>query len=205
MKDKIKIQEAIVVEGKYDKIKLSSIFDTLIIVTNGFAIRRDKKTQELIRRCAGQQGIIVFTDSDRAGFLIRGFLKGSVQAGRVKHAYAPQIAGKEARKDAPSKDGFLGVEGIERDLIVKAVLEAAQVRPEEGRQITKQDFYQDGLSGGGGSEELRARLKRALRLPGNLSANGLLQVMNQLYSYEDYKKTIEKLKAGNEIPINPEE
>ena len=109
--EKIKIREAIIVEGKYDKIKLSSIFDTLIIETTGFSIYKDKEKQRLIRKCAAESGIIVFTDSDRAGFLIRNFLNGAVPAENIKHAYIPQIKGKERRKEAPSKDGFLGVEG----------------------------------------------------------------------------------------------
>lgn len=192
--EKIKIKEAIIVEGKYDKIKLSSIFDTLIIETTGFSIRGDKEKQKLIRKCAKETGIIVFTDSDRAGFLIRNFLNGTVPAENIKHAYIPQIEGKESRKDAPSKDGFLGVEGVDREIIVKAVLYAApKITAGGGRKVTKADFYAFGLSGKENSEEKRNVLKKRLNLPKNLSSSALLQTVNQLMTFDEFEKEIKSI------------
>ena len=194
MGEKIKIREAIVVEGKYDKIKLASVFDTLIIETTGFSVYSDKEKLNLIRRCAEETGIIIFTDSDRAGFLIRNFLNGSIKKENIKHAYIPQIKGKEPRKESYSKDGFLGVEGVEKELIIKAINDAAPVVAEKkGRQVTKKDFYDDGLSGCENSAEKRNILKKKLNLPQNLSSNALLQTINQLMSYEDYKKLTESI------------
>lgn len=192
--EKIKIKEAIIVEGKYDKIKLSSIFDTLIIETTGFSIYKDKEKQKLIRRCAKETGIIVFTDSDRAGFLIRGFINGNVPKENIKHAYIPQIRGKETRKAEPSKDGFLGVEGVDKEVIIKAITNAAPVIAEKpGRLVTKADFYADGLSGGEESTKRRDKLKKLLDLPTNMSASALLGTVNQLMSYEQYKEMVKKL------------
>ena len=192
--EKIKIKEAIIVEGKYDKIKLSSIFDTLIIETTGFSIYKDKEKQKLIRRCAKETGIIVFTDSDRAGFLIRGFINGNVPKENIKHAYIPQIRGKETRKAEPSKDGFLGVEGVDKEVIIKAITNAAPVIAEKpGRLVTKADFYADGLSGGEESAKRRDKLKKLLDLPTNMSASALLGTVNQLMSYEQYKEMVKKL------------
>lgn len=194
MAEKIKIKEAIIVEGKYDKIKLSSIFDTLIIETVGFSIRGDKEKQKLIRKCAAETGIIIFTDSDRAGFLIRNFLNGSVPSENIKHAYIPQIKGKESRKEAPSKDGFLGVEGVDRDIIVKAVLSAApRISEGNAKKVTKADFYAFGLSGGENSEQKRNSLKKLLDLPKNLSASALLQTINQLMSYEEFLEFLKRI------------
>ena len=192
--EKIKIKEAIIVEGKYDKIKLSSIFDTLIIETTGFSIYKDKEKQKLIRRCAKETGIIVFTDSDRAGFLIRGFINGNVPKENIKHAYIPQIRGKETRKAEPSKDGFLGVEGVDKEVIIKAITNAAPVIAEKpGRLVTKADFYADGLSGGEESAKRRDKLKKLLDLPTNMSASALLGTVNQLMSYEQYNEMVKKL------------
>ncbi len=192
--EKIKIKEAIVVEGKYDKIKLSSIFDTLIIETTGFSIRGDKEKQRLIRKCAAETGIIVFTDSDRAGFLIRNFLNGSVPSENIKHAYIPQIEGKESRKETPSKDGFLGVEGVDREIIIKAVLSAApKIVEKNGKKVTKADFYAMGLSGRENSEEKRNALKKKLGLPKNLSATALMQTVNQLMTYEEFENLLKSI------------
>ncbi len=194
MDKKIKIREAIIVEGKYDKIKLSSIFDTLIIETTGFSIYKDKEKQRLIRKCAKDTGIIVFTDSDRAGFLIRRFLNGNIPKENIKHAYIPQISGKESRKQSPSKDGFLGVEGVDKDIIISAISSAAPVVFNSNeKKVSKTDFYQDGLSGGEESSQRRDALKKLLGLPVNLSANALLQTINQLCTYEEYKELIKKI------------
>lgn len=150
----IKINQAVVVEGRYDKIKLSSILDTVIIETNGFGIFKDKEKQALIRLLAEKRGIIVLTDSDGAGFKIRSFISGIVPPDRVTHVYTPDIFGKERRKERPSKEGKLGVEGIETRILLEA-LKKSGVTVEEGekeeapkRLITSADFYEDGLSGG---------------------------------------------------------
>ncbi len=194
MEEKIKIKEAIIVEGKYDKIKLSGIFDTLIIETTGFSICTDKAKQKLIRECASKTGVIVFTDSDRGGFIIRNFLNGSIPPENIKHAYIPQIKGKESRKDTPSKDGFLGVEGVSRDVIVSAVLSAApKITEKKEKVITKADFFRFGLSGKDDSAKKRDALKKALGLPINLSASALLQVLNQTMSYEEFENTLQKI------------
>lgn len=193
MEQKIKIKEAIIVEGKYDKIKLSGIFDTLIIETTGFSICTDKEKQKLIRDCALKTGIIVFTDSDRGGFIIRNFLNGSIPPENIKHAYIPQIKGKESRKDAPSKDGFLGVEGVSREIIVNAVLSAApRITEKKEKVITKTDFYKFGLSGSNESAKKRDELKKKLGLPVNLSSSALLQVLNQTMSYEEFADIMQK-------------
>ncbi len=197
MEEKIKIREAIIVEGKYDKIKLSSVFDTLIIETTGFSIYTDKEKQQLIRKCAKETGIIIFTDSDRGGFLIRNFLNGAIPPENIKHAYIPQIKGKEHRKVAPSKDGFLGVEGVSRQVIVDAVLSASpKISEKKSRLITKADFYALGLSGKEDSAKKRNILKKNLNLPSNLSAGALLQTLNQLFEYDEFISVWEKLLSG---------
>ncbi|MDR3644175.1 MAG: DUF4093 domain-containing protein [Clostridia bacterium] len=186
----IRIREAVIVEGKYDKIKLSSIIDAVIIETNGFAIFRDAERMELIRRLANKSGVLIITDSDSAGFKIRHFIGGSLPKGCVKHAYMPDIYGKEHRKAQPSKEGKLGVEGIPREAIVRS-LENAGVLCEEvrepARRITKTDFFEDGLAGGEGSAEKRRRLLERLGLPQRLSANALIDVLNVIEGYEGYK------------------
>lgn len=188
----IRVKEAIVVEGKYDKIKLSSLVDGIIIETNGFGIFRDREKMEYIRRLARERGLLVLTDSDGAGFLIRGRISSCVPREQVKHAYIPDILGKERRKTAPSKEGKLGVEGME-PAVLKAALEraGATVTPEESpagqtEKISKADLYSLGLSGGAGSEEKRKALQRAMGLPERLSANGLLQALNALYSRQEF-------------------
>ena len=166
----IKINEVIVVEGKYDKIKLSSIVDGLIIETDGFGIYNDREKLELLRKLAPVRGVLILTDSDAAGFQIRSYLNGCLPKGTVKHAYIPDIYGKEKRKDHVSKEGKLGVEGIDAGLIIKA-LEAAGVSAistdDEKRRISKTDLFELGLTGGTDSAERR---KRLLHYLGCLSA-----------------------------------
>lgn len=184
---KLKIKEAVVVEGKYDKIKLSALIDGLIIETHGFAIFRDKEQLELLRRLADKRGLIILTDSDSAGFLIRNFLKGAIDPEKIKNAYIPDIFGKEKRKAAPGKEGKLGVEGIPlnilRECLKKAGIESDYKAP-QGRQITKTDLYLLGLSGGSESAQRRRLVQKALDLPEHLSANALVEVLNTLTDYE---------------------
>lgn len=187
----IKIKEAIITEGKYDKIKLSQIFDTLIICTNGFNIFKDEPLQKLIRKTAQTQGVIILTDSDRAGFLIRGFLNGICE--NTKNAYTPQIEGKEKRKQTKSKDGFLGVEGISDADIEKAVMTAATKAEKHERPITKADLYDFGLSGGKNSAELRDIVLKKLDLPLGITANPMLNILNVLFSYDEFVKFLENI------------
>lgn len=191
----IHIREAVVVEGKYDKIKLSSLIDAVIVETDGFAIFKDAEKLALIRRLAEKRGVLILTDSDAAGFKIRGFLSGALPVGQVRHAYMPDIFGKEKRKTTPSKEGKLGVEGIPPDIIIQSLARAgvlAEQTETPRRRVTKADLFADGLSGGRQSAEKRRALLRRLRLPERLSANGLLDMLNAMYSYEEYKRAVEE-------------
>ena len=190
----MKIKEAIVVEGNYDKIKLSRIVDTTIIVTDGFMIFKNKSLMKLIGTMADKRGVIVFTDSDRAGFQIRNYIKNVLHGKNVKHAYIPDIKGKERRKDKPSKEGFLGVEGISDDIIIEALKNAVTIEDNnivETRKITKADLCADGLCGMADSHIKRTQFLRKLGLPVRMSSNMMLDVMNSVYGYEEYKRLID--------------
>ncbi len=182
----IRLEEAIVVEGKYDKIKLGQIFDAVIVTTDGFGIFNDPEKLAYLRRLAITCGIIVFTDPDGAGLVIRNHIKSAVGEGKVYHAYIPDVPGKERRKRQPGKAGLLGVEGVSDQMIIDAVLASGvrgSSRPRD--PITKADLYALGLSGGSGSAALRKKLAARLALPSNLSANGLLDAVNLLCSREE--------------------
>lgn len=186
----IKVQEAIVVEGRYDKNTLSQIVDAPILETSGFAIMKDKDQLELLRKVAQKRGLIVFTDSDGAGFVIRNFLKGAIPEKYLKHAYIPDVPGKERRKKAPGKEGKLGVEGMTPEIIIDCLKRAGatidgQVQ-ERSNEITKQDFMAWGLSGGANSSTLRKTLQKTLALPAHMSANALLQAVNLLYTKKEF-------------------
>lgn len=189
----IKINEAIAVEGNYDKIKLSQLVDTTIVVLDGFMIYKDKPKQNMLKMLADKCGLIILTDSDAAGFRIRTYLKNILSGRNVKHAYIPDIKGKEKRKAKPSKEGFLGVEGMSDDVILKALAEVSSeaqksdISAEMTRKVTKADLFADGFSGGENSHEARRRLTRILGLPARISANMLLDVINSLYTYDEYK------------------
>ena len=185
----VKIREAIVVEGRYDKNTLSQIVDAPIFETGGFQIHKDKQQLRLLRQIAEKRGLIVFTDSDGAGFVIRNYLKGAIDAQYLKHAYIPDIYGKEKRKASPGKEGKLGVEGMAPEIILEA-LRRCGATFEDGERITsgsitKQDMMELGLSGGKDSSALRQKLLQELRLPSHMSANGLLQALNLLYTKEE--------------------
>ena len=182
----VKIQEAIVVEGRYDKNTLAQIVDAPILETSGFGIMNDKSQLELLRRVAQSRGLIVFTDSDGAGFVIRNYLKSSIDNRFLKHAYIPDIPGKERRKDAPGKEGKLGVEGMTPQVILDCLRRAgATILGEETctitNDITKQDLMELGLSGGKDSSILRKKLLHKLQLPEHMSSNAMLQALNLLY------------------------
>ncbi len=192
----IKLTQTVIVEGKYDKIKLSSFLDAVIIETGGFAIYKDPEKLALIRALAKKTGILILTDSDRAGFQIRSYLKGAIPDGQVLHAYIPDVLGKERRKTAPSKEGKLGVEGIAKEHILTALKQAgvtASDRVQDEPRITKLDLYTDGLSGGQNSAALRHALLKQLNLPERLSANALVEVLNAFYTREQYKAIVREL------------
>lgn len=192
MIDKIKLNIPIAVEGKYDKIKLSSIADAQIITTEGFGVFASKEKAALIRRIAEPRGIIVLTDSDGAGLVIRNYFNSILPKEKLFHIYIPKIEGKEKRKKSPSKEGTLGVEGIDADLLRSLLAPFAADEPTtRGREVTKTDFFADGLSGGDGSAERRRRLCERLALPDNMSANALLAAVNLLCDYDKYKEMVE--------------
>lgn len=193
----IHVNEAVIVEGKYDKIKLSSIIDALIVETNGFQIFKDKEQMALLRRLADTRGLLVLTDSDSAGFLIRHYLAGSISSNKIKHAYIPDILGKEKRKEKPSKEGKLGVEGVSAEVILEALKRAGVVAEQEkapaGRKITKTDLYLAGISGGPNSAQKRKALLHKLNLPEHLSTNSLPEILSTLLNYDDFKKLTSEL------------
>ncbi len=185
------VKEVIVVEGRYDKNTLSQIVDAVIIETSGFGIFNDAQKQKLLRTMAQARGLVVLTDSDGAGFVIRNFIKGCVDSACVKHAYIPDVYGKERRKAAQSKEGKLGVEGMRPQVILDALIRAGATvdeRPaaESAARITKADMYKCGLSGGTGSREKRAALIKRLDLPEKLSADALLDVLNAIMTREEF-------------------
>ena len=199
----IKIKEAIVVEGRYDKNTLSQIVDAPILETSGFGIMKDKQQLKLLRKVAETRGLIVFTDSDGAGFVIRNYLKGAIPFRYLLHAYIPDIPGKERRKSAPGKEGKLGVEGMTPQIIVDALRKAgATVLGEEtvrcAGNVTKQDMMELGLSGGQGSSELRKKLMKKLDLPEHMSANALLQALNLLYTLDELRSILPQLGENND-------
>lgn len=185
-----KIREVILVEGRYDKNTLSQVVDAVILETSGFGVFNDKQKQKLLRRLAESRGLIVLTDSDGAGFVIRNFIRGCVDPALVKHAYIPDIYGKERRKSAPSKEGKLGVEGMRPEVLLDALRRAGATIDGEStvqqNAISKADLYARGLSGCDGSAEKRKDLMKKLDLPEHLSAAALLDVLNALMSREDF-------------------
>lgn len=192
----IKIDQAIIVEGKYDKIKLSSVVDGIIIVTNGFRIFKDKEKLELIRYYAQTTGIIILTDSDSAGRKIRGYIKGAVHDGSIKNVYIPDIFGKEKRKDKPSAEGKLGVEGIDSDILIKAFEKAGITASESDsvHDIKNMTLFENGLSGGQNSKLLRERLQMKLGLPSLMSSASLIEVLNTMMNGEELAEEVRLIK-----------
>ena len=200
----IKIKEAIVVEGRYDKNTLSQIIDAPILETAGFGIMKNKSQLRLLRRVAQQRGIIIFTDSDGAGFVIRNFLKGAIDKRYVKHAYIPDIYGKEKRKATAGKEGKLGVEGMKPDVILDCLRRAgATIEGEssvELHRITKQDLMELGLSGGRDSSAKRLWLLKKLNMPEHMSANAMLQALNLLYTPEQLTELMKQQEQEASAP-----
>ena len=192
----VKIKEAILVEGRYDKNTLSQILDAPILETSGFGIMKDKAQLALLRQVAQTRGLVVFTDSDGAGFVIRNFIKSAIPGQYLKHAYIPDVYGKERRKAAPGKEGKLGVEGMKRDVLLEALrragatFEGETAAPAAG--ITKQDMMELGLSGGPDSSARRLALMKRLGFPEHMSANALLQALNLLYTRDQLTELMEK-------------
>ena len=193
----VKIKEAIVVEGRYDKNTLSQIVDDTIFETNGFGIFKDKQRMALLRQVAERRGLIVFTDPDGAGFVIRNHIKSAIPGQYLKHAYTPDIFGKERRKSAPGKEGKLGVEGMKKDVILEALRKAGATIEGEtaaaAQSITKQDLMELGLSGGANAAENRKALMNKLNLPEHMSANALLQALNLLCTLDELKAILQEI------------
>lgn len=195
MMEKPRLEQLILVEGKYDASKLADLVDALILPVGGFAVFTRDETKSLIRRLGAQRGVIILTDSDAAGFRIRVYLNKLTQGLDVQNAYVPAIAGKERRKSTPSKEGLLGVEGVPAKEILKALERAgAKRRPErQGREITYADLYELGVSGTADSASRRRTLLASLGLPPRLSKKAMREVLNTLYSYEELTEAIQRL------------
>jgi len=192
----IKLDRPVIVEGKYDVIKLSNIIDGLIIKTDGFGIFKDREKQSFLRALAKEKGIIVLTDSDGAGFVIRNFISSIVPPNRITHVYIPDIFGKEKRKTEFSAEGKLGVEGISEKVLLEAFEKAgvtASLTNEKRRLITPLDLYENGLSGKPNSAEKRKMLLKKLSLPEHLSSSALIKILNTFVTYEDFEKTVKEL------------
>lgn len=193
------VREAIVVEGRYDKNTLSQVVDAVILETAGFGVFKDQERLALLRRLAQQRGIIVLTDSDGAGFVIRNFLKGAIPPEQVKHAYIPDIRGKERRKRAPGKEGKLGVEGMPPQLLLEALERAGATfldgdGPRSPRgELTPAQLYVLGLTGRPDSAQRRQALLKRLDLPEHMSAKALLTVLNALYTSDEVIQLVQTL------------
>lgn len=191
----IKIDKVIIVEGRYDKIKLSSMIDGIIIETEGFGIFKDKDKQKLIRKLAETKGIVILTDSDSAGFVIRNFITSIVPKEYITNVYIPDIYGKENRKDSPSKEGKLGVEGVSAEILKEAFKKAgigvSQSETNERKKITLNDFFDDGLTGDTQSKRKRTDLLKKLDLPERMSTKAMLDILNTFITYDEYKKLVE--------------
>ncbi len=197
------IKETIVVEGRYDKEKLKTVTDAPIICTGGFDLYKNKNTVKAICRMAEKTGVIILTDSDRAGFRIRSYIKQCTGGrGSVKHAYIPTVPGKERRKDKAGKEGILGVEGIDEETLAEILSRVAEVEDStdnaegcDGRgEVTSAMFYEDGFTGKDGSAELRARLAKQLGLPLRITPKAMLDIINKAYGVDEYKKAVEQIK-----------
>lgn len=193
----IRVREAIVVEGRYDKNTLRQLVDAPIFETHGFGIMKDTRRLAFLRQVAEQRGIIILTDSDGAGFVIRNYLKGAIPKGKVLHAYIPDLPGKERRKREPGKEGKLGVEGMRPEVLLEALrtagaaIEGVSVQPSED-PITKQDLYELGFSGRPDSAARRAAMQRELELPERMGANALLDALNLLFTREEFREKYQR-------------
>lgn len=197
----IRLDRPVIVEGKYDKIALKNIFDALIITTDGFGIFKNKEKCDLIRRLARKNGVIILTDSDSAGAVIRSYIKKIVSDCEIINVYVPELRGKEKRKSKPSKSGLIGVEGMSPEIIEDALRKSGvfSVRAEERRKITKADMFAFGLSGREDSREKRKSFLRQLGLPESLSSSAMLDVLNNCFTFEEFNKKAETFKNNGEF------
>lgn len=192
----IHLRQAVIVEGKYDVIRLSNVIDALILKTDGFGIFKDKEKQKLLRRLGEERGLVILTDSDSAGFLIRNFIVNCVPASQCIHVYIPDVFGKEKRKDAPSAEGKLGVEGIKEDVLLEAFRKAGVTATPTDRPrdlITNIDLYEHGLSGTPNSKENRAKLLERLALPARMGTGALVKLLNCFCTKEEFLETVKEL------------
>jgi len=196
----LRIREAIVVEGRYDRQKLAPLVDTVIVETRGFGIFNDRERLAYLRRLAATRGLIILTDSDSAGQVIRNYLKGSIPTDRLRHAFVPELLGKERRKDKPSRAGTLGVEGMPSEVLLRALRRAGAIIEDEDApppvRLSKADLYAAGLSGGEGSASRRAELCRRMGFPKTLTANALLDALT-LSTRVDFEQTLREMDAGS--------
>lgn len=197
----IRLDRPVIVEGKYDKIALKNIVDALIITTDGFGIFKNKEKCDLIRRLARKNGVIIMTDSDSAGAVIRSYIKKIVSDCEIINVYVPELRGKEKRKAKPSKSGLIGVEGMSPEIIEDALRKSGvfSVRAEERRKITKADMFAFGLSGREESREKRKSFLRQLGLPESLSSSAMLDVLNNCFTFEEFNKKAETFKNNGEF------
>jgi len=192
--EKLRIREVIVVEGRYDRNTLSQVVDALIFETKGFSVFHDREKLETLRMLAEERGLILLTDSDSAGFVIRNRLKGLIPPEKVKQAYVPAIPGREKRKDRPSKEGLLGVEGMRPEELVRALKNAGATEEKgTGERITDADFYRLGLNGKPGSAQLRRRMAEELKLPPLISRSDLQKAAGFLLSREELEELVSRL------------
>ena len=200
MPEKLSIDRPVIVEGKYDKIKLLSVINANIITTDGFGVFKDSEKRLLIKRLAEKKGVIVLTDSDGGGLVIRNYISSVLPKEKIINLYVPEIKGKEKRKTEPSREGLLGVEGIDTEVLYSIFLPFSSRggAVENTEPITKTDFYTDGLSGGEGSAERRRLICKKAGLPTNLSANSLLEALNMLYGREKYKELVRSVQNISE-------
>ena len=194
----LRLKQAVIVEGKYDKIKLSSLLDAVIITTDGFGIFKDKEKLELLRTLAKSSGLVILTDSDSAGFKIRNHIKGCITEGEIINVFIPQIKGKEKRKEKPSAEGLLGVEGIDAETLKKALSDAGVMSENSEKRdfLDRARLMEDGLIGRDNSSQKRAMLLRELGLPDLVNTSTLLEIINRLYDEKAYSKAIEKIDNG---------
>ncbi len=198
----ISVDKIIVVEGRYDKIKLSSFIDGVIIETSGFGIFKDKEKQKMLRKLAEKKGLVILTDSDSAGFLIRSFISSIVPKQYISNAYIPDLFGKEKRKSSPSKEGKLGVEGVSAEVIISALTKAGAVCSESSlfkrKSVTNIDLFEDGLNGSADSKVKRLKLLKYLDLPQLMTTKAMLEIINSFMTYDEYKEAV---KNSSEVEL----
>lgn len=201
MKRLIRLKQAVIVEGKYDKIALENVIDAVIIPTNGFGIFKDSEKRDIIRNLAKKNGIVVMTDSDSAGAVIRAYIKKIAAGAEITNVYVPSLRGKERRKSKPSAEGILGVEGMSPEIIEEALKRSnvGTQKTENKRKITKCDMFSAGLSGGANSSKNRKSFLSYLELPCGISSSAMLDLLNGMFSYEEFKEKVSEWQKNTDI------